>query len=267
MKGEIILDRQDQETIKKLVEHFTANRSMFESILDQLIPALTKDAALAQVIHSFSWRVKDADHLRDKLQRKMSKAREENRDFDITVDNLFEKINDLAGCRVLHLHTRHFERIHQCLTNIFSEFKYDLIEGPIAKTWDDESRLLFKQMGIATEDSPSLYTSVHYVIAPNRKTRTTCEIQVRTLAEELWGAVDHTVNYPHESESLPCREQIKVLARVTSSCTRLVDAIFSSHQDHKDQIARAAIPTEPAAQQETSQGASQRHKRNKKKKK
>jgi putative GTP pyrophosphokinase len=80
--------------------------------------------------------------------------------------------------------------------------------------------------------SPSLYTSVHYVIAPNRKTGLTCEIQVRTLAEELWGEVDHTLNYPLKSMSLACREQIKVLARVTSSCTRLVDAIFISHEDH-----------------------------------
>jgi ppGpp synthetase/RelA/SpoT-type nucleotidyltranferase len=80
--------------------------------------------------------------------------------------------------------------------------------------------------------SQSLYTSVHYVIAPNVKKRYTCEIQVRTLAEELWGEVDHTLNYPHPSESVPCREQIKVLARVTSSCTRLVDSIFLSHLDH-----------------------------------
>jgi hypothetical protein len=96
---------------------------------------------------------------------------------------------------------------------------------------------LFEQMGITTKDSPSLYTSVHYVIAPNRRTRITCEIQVRTLAEELWGEVNHSINYPQLSDSLPCREQIKVLARVTSSCTRLVDAIFSSHEDHMNRSA------------------------------
>src|SRR5205807_2598037 len=130
-------------------------------------------------------------------------------------------------------YTKQFQSIHECLTRIFGEYKYELIEGPVARTWDDESRALFAQMGIPTVESPSLYTSVHYVIAPNRRTRITCEIQVRTLAEELWGEVDHTINYPQPSESLACREQIKVLARVTSSCTRLVDAIFSSREDHK----------------------------------
>jgi hypothetical protein len=50
--------------------------------------------------------------------------------------------------------------------------------------------------------------------------------------EEVWGEVDHQLNYPHETPSLACREQLKVLARVTSSATRLVDAIFLTHEDH-----------------------------------
>jgi len=198
-----------------------------------LISSLRSDQDLATHIHSLKWRVKDCEHLQDKLERKMIEAKAGKEHIDITTENLFETINDLAGCRILHLHTKQFELIHERLTRIFGEYKYELIEGPVARTWDDESRALFAQMGITTKESPSLYTSVHYVIAPNRRTRITCEIQVRTLAEELWGEVDHTINYPHQSESLECREQIKVLARVTSSCTRLVDSIFSSHEDHR----------------------------------
>jgi hypothetical protein len=45
--------------------------------------------------------------------------------------------------------------------------------------------------------------------------------------------VDHKINYPHKSESLSCREQIKVLARVTSSCSRLVDSIFHSYEESR----------------------------------
>jgi ppGpp synthetase/RelA/SpoT-type nucleotidyltranferase len=60
----------------------------------------------------------------------------------------------------------------------------------------------------------------------------TAEIQVRTLMEEVWGEVDHTMNYPYPVESLACREQLKVLARVTSSASRLVDSIFATVADH-----------------------------------
>jgi putative GTP pyrophosphokinase len=76
-----------------------------------------------------------------------------------------------------------------------------------------------------------MYTSVHYVVASNSRTTVTCEIQVRTLMEEVWGEVDHSINYPHKTESVPCREQIRALARSTSSATRLVDAIFATVED------------------------------------
>ena len=65
----------------------------------------------------------------------------------------------------------------------------------------------------------------------NKQKNCAAELQVRTLAEELWGEVDHKINYPHPSDRSSCREQIKVLARITSSCTRLVDSIFHSHQE------------------------------------
>ena len=76
-----------------------------------------------------------------------------------------------------------------------------------------------------------MYSSVHYVIEASYKTKFTCEIQVRTLAEEVWGEVDHTFNYPHEVDSIACQEQIRVLARVASSLSRLVDSIFRSYDD------------------------------------
>ncbi len=53
--------------------------------------------------------------------------------------------------------------------------------------------------------------------------------------EEVWGEVDHTMNYPHQIDNLACREQLKVLARVTSSATRLVDAIFLTADEHNNQ--------------------------------
>ena len=49
--------------------------------------------------------------------------------------------------------------------------------------------------------------------------------------EEVWGEVDHAINYPHKTSGVPCREQIRALARQTSSATRLVDAIFATVDD------------------------------------
>jgi ppGpp synthetase/RelA/SpoT-type nucleotidyltranferase len=89
-------------------------------------------------------------------------------------------------------------------------------------------------MGFKTKRSETLYTSVHYVISdqiPNLKM--TCEIQVRTLAEEMWGEVDHRLNYPHKMDSVACRQQLRALARSTSAAGRLVDAIFATVADEQ----------------------------------
>jgi putative GTP pyrophosphokinase len=216
-----------------LVATYEANRDKIELFQTQLLAALQGSSDLQQHIHSMRVRVKDAGHLREKLDRKRSACESAGEAFDVTPANLLTTITDLAGVRLLHLYTRQIRQIDAALRKIFDEQSYELREGPFARTWDDESREFFRSCGIKTEDSPTLYTSVHYVIGSASRTTVTCEVQVRTLAEELWGEVDHSINYPTPTAVLALSEQIKVLARVTSSATRLVDSIFATDEDNK----------------------------------
>ena len=74
---------------------------------------------------------------------------------------------------------------------------------------------------------------MHYVIKPNNNENAICcEIQVRTLFEEIWGEIDHSINYPNKTESIACSEQLKVLSKLSSTGTRLADSIFRSHIEH-----------------------------------
>jgi putative GTP pyrophosphokinase len=216
-----------------LVQTYTQNRGLVERFRNSLVDAITGSGELMRHIHSIKSRLKDVDHLREKLNRKMEALRGAGREFDITPDNLLVRVNDLAGVRLLHLHTHQIRDIDARLRGILEEQQYGLLEGPFARTWDDESRSFFRECGIETQESPSLYTSVHYVVGSASRTTVTCEIQVRTLMEEVWGEVDHSMNYPHKVNSLACSEQLKVLARVTSSATRLVDSIFATLEDHR----------------------------------
>ncbi|MBU2621822.1 MAG: RelA/SpoT domain-containing protein [Proteobacteria bacterium] len=217
--------------IDSLVRHFVDNQPSFNGLLNQLRSHVEVSRRLKDLAHSVKWRVKDPAHLRAKLIRKGLEARAQGIGFLYTQENLFETINDLAGFRILHLHTRQIEEINKELLTIFDEQQWLKLEGPKARTWDDESRKYFNSIGIETQKSPSMYTSVHYVVQPNSRTKLTCEIQVRTLMEEVWGEVDHQINYPVKTNSFSCEEQIKVLARVTSSCSRLVDSIFLTYQE------------------------------------
>jgi putative GTP pyrophosphokinase len=225
----------DEATERDLVEGILSTYDVHLNTVtlfrDQLLAALTNSDVLGELIHSISTRIKDRDHLREKLIRKIALCEEEDTNFTVTTENLLTSVNDLAGVRLLHLYTRQIRDIDTALRDIFEEQQYELREGPFARTWDDESREFFQACGIATQDSPTLYTSVHYVIGSASRTTVTCEVQVRTLMEEVWGEVDHAINYPTPTDVLASKEQLKVLARATSTATRLVDSIFLTHEE------------------------------------
>jgi len=240
------LTRIEERRVDALVESYKSTQGLVLQFQNQLLGALAGSKELAPHVHSVKSRLKDPEHLRDKLCRQIAKCRREGQKFGIDRESLLTLVNDLAGIRILHLHTRQIRDIDQVLRGIFEEQRFGLIEGPFARTWDDESRAFLRSCGIETQESPSLYTSVHYIVSSASRTTITCEIQVRTLMEEVWGEVDHTMNYPHQVESLACREQLKVLARVTSSASRLVDSIFLTLDDHRSSSVgrRAAAATD-----------------------
>lgn len=183
----------------------------------------------SKTIHSIKSRQKDPEHLRDKLIRKYSKG------YLITKETLWKEITDLNGVRILHLYQQQFPTIHQEIMkkiNYFEDWK--LVESPKAYTWEKESQQFFEDLGIQAEVKDTYYTSVHYVVKPNNtKSDVTCEIQVRTLFEEIWGEIDHTINYPHATKSIACKEQIRVLAKLVSTGTRLADSIFRTYDEYK----------------------------------
>lgn len=223
--------KAELKNIDELVEHFQTSKGLASSFMNQVLVALEESPSLQLHIHSLKSRIKEESRLRDKLVRKLKEAKGRNRTFGITAENLLVRISDLAGIRILHLHTRQLAHIHKVLQDIFKEQQYKMAEKPFARSWDDESRDYFRSLGIKVQKSPTLYTSIHYVIESASRTKVTCEIQVRTLMEEVWGEVDHSINYPQPSDSVACREQIKALARATSSASRLVDSIFATNED------------------------------------
>ena len=174
-------------------------------------------------IHSVKSRLKDLDHVREKIERKLPSGK------PINATNVFQRITDLAGVRVIHLYQRQFQIIHKSiLKKIEAQRDWVLQEFPKAYTWDPESVAFFQSFGLECDLKESFYTSVHYVVRPRADSPLCCEIQVRTLFEEIWGEVDHAVNYPHPSEIAHCREQLKVLAKLVGAGSRLVDSIFNS---------------------------------------
>src|SRR4029077_16885163 len=126
----------DVRLFASLLETYEKHKAQISLFRDQLLLALSSSSELASRVHAIRSRLKDPDHLRDKLQRKMRKCRIEGHPFDVRPENLLVRVNDLAGVRILHLHTRQIGQIDTSLREILQESKYELIEGPFARTWD-----------------------------------------------------------------------------------------------------------------------------------
>lgn len=178
-----------------------------------------------EVIHSYKSRIKDREHLREKISRKIATGRE------ITSQNIFFEITDLAGVRLIHLFQDDFTKIDNIIRERATNDHWFIAERPKAYTWDPEVEAFFKNHDVDVIRKDTSYTSVHYLIRPHSKSPICCEIQVRTLFEEIWGEVDHRINYPNPTESLACKEQIKVLSKITGAGSRLLDSLNRVHKN------------------------------------
>src|SRR5438552_3453088 len=121
--------------IDSILAGYDDARHLVELFREQLYTALISSVTLEPHVHSIRSRLKDRDHLDDKLRRKLKECVDKGDDFDVTPENLLVKINDLAGVRILHLYTRQIRGIDAALREIFDEQTYDLVEGPFARTW------------------------------------------------------------------------------------------------------------------------------------
>lgn len=219
-----------EEGIESALKAYETNRFMIEQWLKRLVNHFSDHPALNEeplpIIHSIKYRLKEPPHLADKIRRKWEE------EGPISGDNLFDKITDLAGIRILHLYQAQFPNIHNEILAQIESREWYLAEPPIAYTWDPESTAFFQGLKLEPQIKPSYYTSIHYLIKPKEDSSLKCEVQVRTLFEEIWGEIDHAINYPRRTTSVACAEQLRVLAKLASTGTRLADSIFLSLDEY-----------------------------------
>jgi len=171
------------------------------------------------IVHSSKFRLKDSDHLKGKVLRKAAEGKL------IDESNLFETVTDLGGVRILHLFQEDFRYVDKLIRQKVADGDWFLFERPVANTWDPEAKTFFSKFDLEVCQTETLYTSVHYLIKPREDSPLCCEVQVRTLFEEIWGEVDHQINYPQPTNSVSLREQLLVLSKITGAGSRLLDSI------------------------------------------
>jgi ppGpp synthetase/RelA/SpoT-type nucleotidyltranferase len=169
-------------------DHLT-NTQILESTADYIA------ARLRQVneVHSLKIRIKDPEHLIEKIIRKKG----DNPSLEFTLDNYREKITDVIGVRALHLFKEDWSEIHD-----FIEGTWKLHERPTAnvrKGDPEEYTQQFVEKGCRINEHKFGYRSVHYLLVSQpAKEQYITEVQVRTIFEEGWSEIDHRIRYPYD---------------------------------------------------------------------
>ena len=183
-----MIDEELIESLLTLINGNIHNFNLFKNNVETFFRTHPLLISITPVVHSVKSRTKDISHIKDKLIRKLTAGE------IITIYNIYDKITDIAGVRVLHIYQEQFTIIHNCIKDQLTRKDWVLFENPIAYTWDPESKEFFQSHELDVRVKESFYTSIHYVVKPREDSELSCEIQVRTLFEEIWGEIDHSGN-------------------------------------------------------------------------
>ncbi|MCF8082314.1 MAG: GTP pyrophosphokinase [Deltaproteobacteria bacterium] len=196
------------------------------------------------LVHSTKTRVKDPDHLIEKIIRK--KLREPH--LDITLGNYTQLIPDLAGVRALHLFKEKWQRIHDFIFQT-----WDLQKPPVANVCEGDFKTFirrFKEKGCLIHKHPFGYRSVHYLVtfSPSKMESTIVEVQVRTLLEEAWSEIDHLIRYPYGNDKKALVPYLLFLNRLLGNADEMGSLIklLNDHMENTAQGFESKGPSEGA---------------------
>jgi putative GTP pyrophosphokinase len=191
----------------------TAERFCTE-ISDQINTLLERDQiALALPIES---RVKSWGSILDKLGRLTLKI------------NSVKDLNDFVGLRMILLFKRDLDKVCRVLSSTFS----------VLKQYDTQERLKEDQFG---------YSSIHFIIelpvtwlaVPSMAQLggLKAEVQVRTMAQHMWAAASHALQYKQEaSVPLPLRRTIYRVSALLETIDLEFERVLDQRAEYRSSI-------------------------------
>ena len=165
------------------------------------------------------------DHIDTRIKEPKSIVKKmEKKKYDKTYLNLIEKINDIAGIRIV------------CTLKDDIFFIRDLV-----KQIPDIHVL--KEKDYVTNPKESGYSSYHMIVeVPVKLTQKTiyvkCEIQIRTLAMDFWASFEHKVKYKTKNDVNPkmSKELVSFLIGIIDKKSFLVDNINDYEKKNEKKI-------------------------------
>ncbi|MBL8150265.1 MAG: hypothetical protein JNN15_10110 [Blastocatellia bacterium] len=175
-------------------------------------------------IYRVSSRIKTLDSVLGKIAR---------RKLNFDKDSL-SKIDDIVGARIVCMFQEDLERIHQYIS---SSGAFKLCALPEAYVWDGMEWVSSEEFSI--ERKSSGYGAIHYIAQLNTEIvgehnpigSIKFELQVRTLMQEAWAALEHSVGYKN---SIP--DRIRGYFDSAADLLGLIDRAFQRLKNESNRL-------------------------------
>ena len=246
------------EELSAIYDDYSRNEDEYVKVLDGFVDEFFNQSIIRShklKIHSLGRRVKNAEHLIDKIVRK--KVEKASKYEECNRDNYLKFITDVAGVRILLVYKSDWENVHNYIVGAIENDNKNYIKDSLKDYDDDENHTYIAEepkVHIRNGDNRDLYEkilppnrviddkiyrSAHYIVKYHG---IYVEIQVRTLFEEGWGEVDHSILYPSYKENKIFQEYTELLNRLSglademSSFFLRLESIEKSHEERKEEV-------------------------------
>lgn len=205
------------ETLSEIYEDYIQCMDAYQNHGDFIANILRSQ----QNIHTVKSRMKDPEGLIEKVIRKTPDRKQKyGEDFQFTVENYKDEINDLIGIRVIHIFKEQWREIHEYIVKTWKVIEIT------ANVREGDNVEVFKKLNIEVRSRASGYRSVHYLVEfyPTNR-RVIAEIQVRTIFEEGYGEIDHRLRYSHIEIPDILKSNLLLFNRIIGSADEMASLI------------------------------------------
>ncbi|MCI5647999.1 MAG: GTP pyrophosphokinase [Fusicatenibacter sp.] len=214
------------EELLKIAEDYEECRPALEQIRKDFVAEILQDREKEMGLQSYHSRLKDTEHLMEKLVRKRIENYTKYRELDLT--NYKRFVTDLIGIRGLLLYREDWVNFHKYITGRFQNDPKKYVHNYVRDYKEGASGYMIEPPKVHTRlgDFADIYVNwipeenildrkhyraVHYIVAYKG---VYIEIQIKTLFEEGWGEIDHHILYPRKKDNPMLKEFSELLNRL-----------------------------------------------------
>jgi len=246
------------EELQWIYNDYSHKQEKYEEIMARFEKEYIRNTAQAH-IHSYRPRVKDPEHLLVKIIRKRFSSYKKY--SGLNKDNYENYITDIIGFRVFILFKEEWTGFHEYITKQFHNdkthyisdwsIKYSdngyFVEEPKAHIRSGDNRKIYE--GLLPDSaifSGKIYRSVHYTVCFQD---TFVEIQLRTLYEESWGEIDHSIVYPYYEDDALLKEYSSLMNRLSGLADEMGSYFLQLRQLEKETMEKPGNIADDAEQE------------------